>query len=155
MTDEDTRPPPTVRLGHEGLDHITIRILGRMHPDAEDYWDGNWLVTPLSISVGGFTAEIGAGLRSEELRSFREGLQRLQASLAGQAKLVSMEGWLDLRVDVAASGRLVVAGQSRDRLGSSANELSFSITELDQSYLPVIIEDLQEAERRFPVLASP
>ncbi|MFI9556169.1 WapI family immunity protein [Nonomuraea endophytica] len=72
-------------------DHVEIRVIGRMHPGTADFWDGNWLTSPVLVHVGGFTAKIAAGPRSEELRDFRVDLQRVYREVRGRAVLSSME----------------------------------------------------------------
>ncbi len=149
MAESDLRPE--VSVGHRDGDHVSIRVLGRVHAGADDFWDGNWLMTPVEVVIGGFRGDVGASLRAEELQGFREALERIYGSLQGDAVLRSMEGWLLLRVTPDRSGKLMVAGQVTDRPGSG-NELSFKINGLDQSYLPEIIEALAEAEVFFPVV---
>jgi hypothetical protein len=152
VTDGHTRP--RVLVGRENGDHLAILVLGRMHPKSEDYWDGNWLVTPIEIAVGDFTAEIGASLRAEELRSFCEELEVLCATHKGEASLDSMEGWLHVSVGVDTAGKLIVSGRARDRLGGG-NELVFRVKGLDQSDLRLIIEGLNEVEAFYPILGAP
>jgi hypothetical protein len=96
---------------------VSIRVLGRIHADATDYWDGNWLVTPVEVVAGAFEGEVGATLRAEEMRGFREAIQRLNQSLQGEALLESMETWLTLRVTAERSGHVVVSGRVVDRPG--------------------------------------
>jgi hypothetical protein len=129
-------------------------VLGRMHAGADDFWDGNWLVTPIELNVGGFVGKVGAALRAEELRRFREELEQVYSSLDGEAVLKSMETWITLRLIVERSGRVRITGRIVDR-PSTGNELSFKIEDLDQSHLPTIIEALKEVELYFPVLGSP
>lgn len=152
MSDGELRPE--VLLGHTDGEHISIRVLGRMHAGTEDYWDGNWLVTPVRVVAGGFRAESGAALRAEELRRFREALEQLHGSLQGEAVLESMEEWLTVRLNVDRAGHVAVSGKVRDRLGSG-NELTFKINDLDQSDLPGVIEALNEVETFFPVVGTP
>lgn len=125
-----------------------------MHPEATDFWDGNWLFSPLEVMAGGFTARIPAGLRAEELRSFREGLALAYDRFGGEARLVSMEPWIDLVVRVGKSGRVEATGRVIDRLGGR-NELTFYIDELDQTHLPALIDALTGIEERFPVIGDP
>jgi hypothetical protein len=146
--------PPTVLIGKPGGDHVAIRVLGRLHGGADDYWDGNWLVSPVEIVAGGFTADVGASLRAEEFRAFRAAVEHLNATLRGEAALESIEGWLSLVLGIGSSGRLTVMGKAIDRLGGG-NQLSFKIDELDQSYLPGIIGGLSEIETFFPVVGTP
>ena len=151
---EDSESGVTVVIGHSEGDRFSMRVLGRLHVGADDFWDGNWLITPLEVVAGRFTASVGASLRAEELRDLRLALEQLEADLQGEATLESMEGWLSLSLEVGSSGRLAVRGVVIDRLGSS-NRLMFVIEGLDQSSLRGVIEELGEVERRFPVMGAP
>ena len=125
MSEEELRPH--VIVGDPAGDHISIRVLGRLHPGTDDVWDGNWLATPIEAVV---------------------------VTLDGEAVLKSVEDWLTLRVAAASRGRLGVTGILLDRPGDG-NRLIFKINDLDQSYLPRIIDSLDEVETFFPVLGSP
>jgi hypothetical protein len=151
---ETHRDHPEVRIGRPGGDYVVIRVLGRMHPNAADYWDGNWLVTPLEIRAGGFRGDIAAALRADELERFARELDDLHESLSGEATLESMETWLTLHVNVAPSGQVTVAGTSTDQPGMG-NRLTFEVNDLDQADLPGIIQALSGIGEAFPVLGSP
>jgi hypothetical protein len=140
-----------VRIGGHVDDHITIRVLGRAYPDADDFGDGNWLSTFIDFAVGQFRGTVAASLRADEFRSFHRALKELDASLRGEALLESMEEWISLRIAVTSSGRLEIAGRLTDRPGSG-NQLMFEIGGLDQSYLPAILTDLEGLLARYPVL---
>jgi hypothetical protein len=58
-----------------------------MLPESTDYWDGNWLHAPVEIAVGGIHAYKQAGLRADDLRRFREQLQKVYKALDSQARL--------------------------------------------------------------------
>lgn len=151
MSANDSRPG--FHLGGERDEHVSIRVLGRMHPAAQDYWDGNWLIAPIEVVVGGFRAEIGAGLRAEELVRFRQALESLYATLEGEAAFESLEGWLYLRLVVTRTGGLTLEGRVVDRPGEG-NTLSFRLYGLDQTCLPAVISALVETEKAFPVLGN-
>ncbi|UKD51936.1 MULTISPECIES: WapI family immunity protein [Amycolatopsis] len=97
-----------------------IRVRGRMPAGAADFWDGNWLFSPVDLVAGGFSARVPAGLRAEELRSFREQLAKAYAGFGGLARLTSMEERLDLTATVAKSGRDEVEGAAIDGRGEQA-----------------------------------
>lgn len=145
---------PVVLIGREHGDHVLIRVLGRMHPEARDYWDGNWLVAPVQVVAGGFSGSVRSGLRSEELAAFRSQLAEMHRSLSGSAKLVSMEDWLELVVEIDSRGHLKVQGRACDEPGIG-NSLTFTIGDLDQSDLPAIIDGLEDVAFSFPVAGSP
>jgi hypothetical protein len=106
---------PEIAVGDPAGDHLSIRVLGRVHPGADDFWDGNWLATPIEVTVGGFQGTVGASLRAEELQAFRDALKGLHSELKGEAVLESMEKWLTLRIAATSRGRLEVQGTLLDR----------------------------------------
>jgi hypothetical protein len=132
-------------------DHVEIRVVGRMHPGTADFWDGNWLTSPVLVRVGGFSAKIAAGLRGEELRDFRVDLQRIYEKVQGRAVLSSMEHWVELIVECRPTGSLTVTGTIADD-PSMLNTLRFEIEDLDQTDIPAIVDALLAVEERFPVL---
>ena len=133
---------------------VVVRVHGRMHPQATDYWDGNWLTTEIVVAVGAFQATIGAALRADEIHSFREELTELYRTVSGSAQLRSMEDWIDLLVKVDGFGHITVEGQVRDRAGVG-NRLIFDIGGLDQTNLPTVIDGLKVVEAAYPVLGHP
>jgi hypothetical protein len=150
---DDGEEVPSVTIGSKTGDRLVITVSGRMHLGATDYWDGNWLFSPVEVVVGGFTARVPAGLRAEELRAFREELAKAYDDFGGVARLTSMEDWLELTVTVAKSGRVEVEGLAIDGDGTG-NKLSFRIGDLDQSELPGILDALSAIEAEFPVIGS-
>lgn len=131
-------------------DRLVITVRGRMHPQATDYWDANWLVTPIDLHVGGFKGRINAALRTSELAAFRSGLATLYEALEGEAHLESIEDWLTMTLVGDGAGHIAVSGAARDQPGIG-NTLHFSFT-IDQTYLPPVIEQLAEIDREFPVV---
>lgn len=105
---------PALVVGRVDSDQLKVRVLGRMHPGSDDFWDGNWLLSPISARLGGFVAEIGAGLRVEELQRFRRGLEAIHRQLRGEATLTSMEQWISLTVQCRPNGSLSVTGTLAD-----------------------------------------
>ncbi|MGN9847391.1 WapI family immunity protein [Nonomuraea sp. H19] len=139
-------------IGRGGnFDHVLIRVLGRMHPGCTDFWDGNWLISPIHVQVGGFAAEVDAGLRIEELRDFRVALERVYAEVKGSATLSSLEHWIELTVEFRPTGALSIAGTVTDHPGMR-NTLHFEIDNLDQTDIPELVGALVAVEKRFPVL---
>jgi hypothetical protein len=136
-----------------GEDRVVIRVRGRKHPQAADSSDGNWLVTPISVQVGGFVGEIPAGLRAEELVRFREGLEHVAQSGGGTAVLHSIEEWLSLAVVLQPSGVLDVSGAADDQPGIG-NTLRFTLPPIDSGHLAEWVEALRECEAAYPPLAD-
>jgi hypothetical protein len=107
------------RMGSTDVEHLSIMVLGREHADADDYWDGNWVVAMISLAVGGFTGSGRASLRTDEIHRFNEGLKFVNQNLFGAAVLESMEHWISLTVKAGARGRIEISGELRDGAGSA------------------------------------
>ncbi|MEV4184817.1 hypothetical protein AB0J28_25675 [Streptosporangium canum] len=133
------------------FDHVLIRVLGRMHPGCTDFWDGNWLTSLIHVQVGGFTAEVDAGLRVEELHDFRVALERVDAEVRGSATLSSLEHWIELTIECRPTGSLSISGTVADHPGMR-NTLHFEIEGVDQTDIPALTDALVAAEKRFPIL---
>ncbi|UQX89253.1 hypothetical protein M6D93_04430 [Jatrophihabitans telluris] len=141
-------------LGMTGNDRVTVNVEGRAHPGAVDYWDGNSMITPILVHVGGFTAKVAATLRMNEIHRFNEGLKYMNQNLEGTAVLASMELWIDLTVRCEPNGHLSVVGDVRENPGTNTH-LEFQIDHVDQTVLPGLIASLDAIEREFPVLGRP
>lgn len=150
----DADEPPGVVFGFAGRDYVAIRVLGRLNYGASDYWDGNWLTTLVDVKVGDFVGQVVASLRTEELRTFRKSLANVNASVTGEAVLTSLEPWITVRVTARNWGHIVVTGCLNDHPGGG-NQLSFTIDGLDVTYLPTILESLENVEALFPVIGLP
>ena len=144
---------PSIVFGSEVGEHVAIDVTRREFPESTDYWDGNWLVSPIDVFVGGFSGHVDAGLRAEELRGFRNSLEQLYETLTGEAVLESMEDWVRLTFVGDGIGHIAVSGYVRDEPGIS-NELHFHLA-IDQTFLPGIIASLSGVEAGYPVLGKP
>ncbi len=151
--DGDSGPTLEIALAGGPADGVRIRVLGRKHPQAADSSDGNWLVSPITVRVGGFVGEIPAGLRAEELVRFREGLEHIAQNGTGTAVLHSIEEWLSLAVVLQPSGVLDVSGAADDQPGIG-NTLRFSLPPIDAARLPEWVAALRDCEAAYPPLAD-
>ncbi|MFU8871910.1 hypothetical protein [Micromonospora sp. SL4-19] len=146
--------PHELVIGRPSDDHLTVRVMGRMHPGSSDYWDGNWLISPISAHVGGFSAQLAAGLRVDELQTFRHGLELINQQLRGEAVLTSIEQWISLTVACRPNGSLSVTGELDDNPGIG-NRLTFAVTGLDQSDIPAMLTARSAIENAYPLLGQP
>ncbi|MFI9594547.1 hypothetical protein [Nonomuraea sp. NPDC052265] len=152
--EDDYMDHAEITIGRGGqFDHVLIRVLGRMHPGCTDFWDGNWLTSPIHVQVGGFVAKIDAGLRAEELRNFRVALEQVYAEVKGSATLSSLEHWIELTVECHPTGSLSISGIAADDPGMW-NALRFVIEGLDQTDIPALVDALVAVEKRFPILGA-
>ena len=54
---------PDLLIGDK--DHLAIWALGRLEPQADDFWEGNWLVTPIEVVAGQSRIVVDAMLRAD------------------------------------------------------------------------------------------
>ena len=144
---------PHFLIGKASSEHLLVEVIGRNHPSAQDYWDGNWVRALLSVHAGGFRGNCEASLRTEELARFRTALGTLYDTLSGAAEFATMEKWLELQVVSDRLGHLSVEGQVRDQPGIG-NTLTFRL-EIDQTQIPPTLRGLDGILTAFPVIGSP
>ncbi len=142
-----------VVLGKSTSEHLRIEVLRRTHPNATDYWDGNWVSVHVGVRVGGFDGRADGDLRAEELHSFREQLARLHATLKGEAVFRTREEWLSVRLVGDGRGHLDARGVLRDVPGTG-NRLEFGF-KLDQTDLPTTLNALEGVCAVYPVIGKP
>jgi hypothetical protein len=135
------------------MEGVVITVERRQFPEAMDWEDGNWLISPIRISVGRFVGELPAMIRVNELEAFRLGLERINETLSGEAEFAAMEGWLSLVIKCSRSGSLSVSGSATDEPGVG-NTLQFEIDGMDQSFLPELIDQLRAVEQAFALRKS-
>lgn len=143
---------PRLVVGRLSGEHLSIRPLRRRFPDAQDYWDGNWLDAEITLRVGAFRGAYEAQLRTDDFSRFRDALRRLYDELTGDAAFLSLEQWLRLRLVGDGRGHIAVTCDAMDAAGLG-NRLTFNL-ELDQTELPQMLRDLEAILRDFPVKGS-
>jgi len=149
-----TPPAPLqLLLGDPDADHLVLRPLRRSHPEAEDFWEANWLKVDVSARAGAFRGTVEADLRSDELERFAEQLAALQPDGKSRAALESMEGWVTARLSLDQRGRLEAACEVRDD-PAAGSCLRFTVR-AEQAQLPALLASLAALLRAYPVVGSP
>lgn len=154
MSDSDSGddlPGFLVGTASEGVD---VRVLGREHGGASDFWDGNWLRASVSVRAGAFAGQYTASLRANEFEWFRNELRALDPSNPSVAHLRSMEGWIYIEVAVNHLGHLALKGHALDQPGRG-NCLEFELPPQDQTFLKPLITQLDRVLSEYPVVGSP
>ncbi len=142
-----------VAIRCDGGDFLAITLLGRSHPGASDYWDGNWVRAAVEMVAGGFRGSVGGDLRAEELAAFHGQLLQLQQSLRGTAEFETMERWLSIRVTGDGMGHMEFRCVIRDQPGIG-NTLDCSLA-TDQTFTRSTVAELGAAVQAFPVIGKP
>ena len=130
--------------------YVRISVAGYQHPSQTDFWDGNWLISLITVEVGGFSAKLGASLRLDEFESFLAELSRLDETVSGKATFTTMESQLSLELEADRLGHISVMGRVTDPIGGS-NHLVFRIPDFDQSYLPILLGEIRELLSALPI----
>jgi len=74
----------------EGGSEVSIDVRGREH-GGEDYWDGNWLQTRVSVRAGAFRGAFDASLRVEEFIRMWNGVRVCMTALDGTFVFETMD----------------------------------------------------------------
>jgi len=140
------------QLGDADLTICGLRlwIHGRQFPDATDYWDGIWLrVTAYCIYPNSAVRiQNDPCIHLGELAGLLDGCERMYSTLSGKAELQCMEPALSVELVAGGSGHIGV------NLSVTANHLAETHEyedQLDQSYLPPIINSCHAILTKFPI----
>jgi hypothetical protein len=128
---------------------LKIWVHGRQFPDAEDYWDGNWLrAIACCSSPGAIVCTEGPIIHLGEIHGFLHGCRKLYESLSGEAALACIEPNLSVKLSAEWNGALAVHIKiSPDQM---TERHSFEES-LDQTYLPSVIAQCVALLEKFPV----
>ena len=141
-------------LGDPPSDYLKLEVVGRRFDTSESsYFDRNLLNVATSVHVGGFDGLIGAEIRTDEFRKFRDELALLYQNLDGEARLYVLQGWVDLTFRGDGLGHVEVRGTVTDYPGIG-NVLKFELG-IDQTFLPDLISQLDNLESEYPTLGKP
>ena len=136
------------------LGSLRIDVHRRQFPDAQDRWDGNWLVVTAEYVQPGATVVVtGPILDAVGLERFRDELVEVYHTHDGRATLASPEPNLLVRV-----GPPDRHGRLRLRIDITPNpsvQGHWFETDIDQSHLPPAILQLERVLERFPVRGLP
>lgn len=104
---------------HIGTDEYKISILfvGRTHPNANDFWDGNWLTCQIKIEIQGFIANFTANMRNNELEELSNSLAKLYNELKGIVEFRPLEPFIQFNFRIDKSGKIRVKCEAQYPLG--------------------------------------
>ena len=137
----------SLSIGCSENEQVEIIINQYEHTPTGDSFDDNWLLCTVNVSFGNFTGTFGASFQSQDFIKFTQELKKLYACLKGTATFSSLEEQLEIKLTGNGNGGIELTGMCMDSVGVG-NQLSFS-TELDQTYLPSSIAELEEILKGF------
>ena len=125
-------------------------VHGRQFPESEDYYDGNWLRVTAHCGASGASVWVqGAILMVTDIAGFGN---QCAAMLAGDGKSAVLDPFEpELRVSLETADPL---GHVRGQVEITPDHLTQTHRfefEVDQSYLPGIIEQCSAIVREYPI----
>ena len=130
---------------------LRVWIHGREFPGATDSWDSNWLSITAKYQRDRSSVTVtGPELDTVSFVRFRDQLHRMAETLKGEACLESAEPAFRLSMKFSDT-----VGHIAARLELTPDHLSeghwYSLDEIDQSYIPPLIAQLDAIVENHPV----
>ncbi len=147
-----SQKPTPADLGEPNLKvaGFQLWVHGRQFPEAEDYYDGNWLrVTAHCGAAGASVWAQGAILMITDIAGFGDGCAAMLSGKIQSAALAPFEP--ELKVSLEASDDL---GHVRAQVEITPDHLAQAHRfefEVDQSYLPGIIRQCSAIVQEYPI----
>lgn len=147
LTSPDSKTQPDLCIGG-----FELWLYGRQFPETDDYWDGNWVDVQARCTANSAIVQAGGPiLHLSELHKLMIECKQIYASLSGEAHLACMEPNLDLKIKMENTGHCeLFVSITPDNLYQAH---SF-IFDLDQSYLPSFIQNLETILHFYPLKST-
>jgi hypothetical protein len=140
--------PPDVKLAG-----LQIWVHGRQFPGHQDYWDGNWLnVTVHCGALGASVWASGPIIHLGQLYDWQLRATKLYEQLAGEAALETLEPNLSVSLKSLGSGHVAMEVLITPDHMNQSHRFRF---EIDQSYLPPLLNQCQQVLRTYPMRGAP
>lgn len=131
---------------------LEIDVRQRNYPDSRDYWDANWVASVIHLEIPGYMVHFEADLRTEELRDFVEELRTMNENLGGTAILKNLDSYIYLEGTMDRLGKIAWTIETCYPAGIGTQLTSEF--ESDQSYLRILIDELDRVLEAFPVIGK-
>jgi hypothetical protein len=139
---------PDLKLGG-----FSLWVLGREFPNAEDYWDGNWLNVRALIEAPGAMVQVeGPLVLAQELADFVKQLEKVNAALSGKAELRCTEPNLEIAIQCGSMGHVAAKIMITPDHMTQSHEFKFDV---DQSCLGPLVVGCKGVLSRWPVRSQP
>jgi len=128
---------------------VRLDFQQRAYPKAQDYWDGNWVVTRIETEAQGFRADFTDQVHLGDVVRFYEEVMNLHVTFSGEVTLAMMEEYLTVAGRLDARGGLHWSVLIKHPVKRNT-QLQFTFR-ADQSYLPELIQQLENVLIEFQV----
>lgn len=136
---------------HLRIGGLEIRVEGREFPQADDYWDGNWVVAAVHCaSPHSSVAFRGPILHLSEVAQLLEGCEAVAEGEAGSATLPCSEPHLYVELEARPRGRVRATVELRPQGERHVYEFP-----LDRDAVGRIAAECRALLTAFPILGEP
>ncbi len=136
------------------VEHVLLEIPESQPVLSGNYDDRNWLEVDVTVRAGAWSGCYRADLRREDFVPFRQAIQKLYDSLSGAANFDTLEEWIEVRLRGNGRGVITVEGEAWDR-PKDGNHLEFHLRDIDQTFLPAMLAQLDAIIKQYPVIGRP
>ena len=131
------------------ISELQVWVHGRQFPDADDYWDGNWLLVTAHCGTEGSSVWVsGPIIHLSELHRWLVSCRKMEETLGGEANLECMEPELSVTIKAQGLGHLAMEVQITPNHLQQEHTFRF---EIDQSYLPNFLGGGQTVLSKYPI----
>ena len=126
---------PSFIIGLSGNNHLRIEVLPSPYRD--------WVEAYVSVRAESFTGQFQAHYASNDFAYLRDGLTRLNKKVFATFVFEPLEGQVRLKFVGSERGSISVECWAQESIDGRYCTIEWQI-EIDQSYLPPILRDLDE-----------
>lgn len=126
---------------------VKILTLHQLYPNSTDIHDKNWLKALVEMQSGGFQGALIIDLWISDFIPFKNELEQLYQKLEGTAHFHNIEDNITIHLTGNGHGHINVSAILED-FGDRHNILEINF-EIDQSYIPKLVSDIQALVNRF------
>ena len=129
---------------------LTIEILKRRSNDSNDTFDKNWILTHIELLIPGYKVSFNGDMQTTDIDRFLKETKQIYEKISGNTELTTLENPIHLVGKMTKTGKICWNGKTVYPIGFGAM-LEFEF-ESDQSYLPVLIAELEKVLNVYPVI---
>ncbi len=124
---------------------LVIKPLRYEYPNSSDAYDRSWISTAVAVKVNGFIGSYTTLIQDVEFAILCKELKYCYGDLNKDFEFMNMERDLGLKIKGDGLGHFFVNVDCEQQHVRLSVEMMF-----DQSFLPKMIEDLEEINKRYP-----